>query len=81
MLKKEIYEEWNESVISRISARQRLWGVWQTNEENVDKTGPDPYVLLKDTTTWFSLSDHDILSREWRVIVDQVQIIIMVGLW
>ena len=28
---------------------------------------------LKHTTTLFSLSDHDILSREWRVIVDQVQ--------
>ena len=29
---------------------------------------------LKHTTTLFSLSDHYILSREWRVIVDQVQI-------
>ena len=29
--------------------------------------------LLKHTTTLFSLSDHYILSREWRVIVDQVQ--------
>ena len=28
---------------------------------------------LKHTTTFFSLSDHDILSREWRVIVHQVQ--------
>ena len=28
---------------------------------------------LKHTTTLFSLSDHDILSRERRVIVDQVQ--------
>ena len=28
--------------------------------------------LLKHTTTLFSLSDHYILSREWRVIVDQV---------
>ena len=29
--------------------------------------------MLKHTTTLFSLSDHDILSREWRVIVRQVQ--------
>ena len=29
---------------------------------------------LKHTTTFFSLSDQDILSRGWRVIVDQVQI-------
>ena len=29
--------------------------------------------LLKHTTTLFSLSDHYILSREWRIIVDQVQ--------
>ena len=29
---------------------------------------------LKHTTTLFSLSNHYILSREWRVIVDQVQI-------
>ena len=28
---------------------------------------------LKHTSTIFSLSDHYILSREWRVIVDQVQ--------
>ena len=35
---------------------------------------------LKHTTTLFSLSDHYILSREWIVIVDQVQTIIMVGL-
>ena len=28
---------------------------------------------LKHTTTFFSLSDHYTLSREWRVIVDQVQ--------
>ena len=35
---------------------------------------------LKHTTTLFSLSVHYILSREWRVIVDQVPII-MVGLW
>ena len=27
---------------------------------------------LKHTTTLFALSDHYILSREWRVIVDQV---------
>ena len=29
------------------------------------------YTQLKHTTTLFSLSDHYILSREWRVIVDQ----------
>ena len=28
---------------------------------------------LKHTTTLFALSDHYILSREWRDIVDQVQ--------
>ena len=28
---------------------------------------------LKHTTTLFSLFDHYILSRKWRVIVDQVQ--------
>ena len=28
---------------------------------------------LKHTTTLFSLSDHDILSRKWRVIVDQMK--------
>ena len=28
---------------------------------------------LKHTATLFSLSDHYILSREWRVIVDQAQ--------
>ena len=33
----------------------------------------DQAVILKHSTTLFSLSDHDILSREWRVIVDQVQ--------
>ena len=27
---------------------------------------------LKHTTTLFSLSDHDILSREWRIIVNQL---------
>ena len=27
----------------------------------------------KHTTTLFALCDHDILSREWRVVVDQVQ--------
>ena len=31
------------------------------------------YIQLKHTTTLFSLSDHYMLSREWRVIVDQVQ--------
>ena len=31
-----------------------------------------PFNLLKHTTTLFSLSYHDILSQEWRVIVDQV---------
>ena len=28
---------------------------------------------LKHTTTLFALCDHDILGREWRVVVDQVQ--------
>ena len=31
------------------------------------------YTELKHTTTLFSLSDHDNLSREERVIVHQVQ--------
>ena len=31
------------------------------------------FSILKHTTTLFSLSDHHILSREWRVIVDLVQ--------
>ena len=31
------------------------------------------YYPLKHTTTLFSLSDHYILSWEWRVIVDQAQ--------
>ena len=30
-------------------------------------------LFLKHTTTLVCLSSHDILSREWRVIVDQVQ--------
>ena len=30
--------------------------------------------VLKHKTTLFSLSDHEILSHEWRVIVDQVQV-------
>ena len=34
-------------------------------------------VVLKHATTLFSLSDHSILSREWRVIFP----LIMVGLW
>ena len=34
---------------------------------------PAPKLVLKRTTTLFALSDHYILSREWRVIVDQVQ--------
>ena len=29
--------------------------------------------IIKHTTTLFALSDHYILSREWRAIVDQVQ--------
>ena len=29
-------------------------------------------IFLKHTTTLFALSDHYILSREWRVIVDQL---------
>ena len=33
----------------------------------------EPSFVLKHTTTLFSLSDHYILSQEWRVIVDQVQ--------
>ena len=31
------------------------------------------YHQLKHTTTLFSLTEHDFLSQEWRVIVDQVQ--------
>ena len=31
------------------------------------------YKAIKQSTTLFSLSDHYILSREWRVIVDQEQ--------
>ena len=31
------------------------------------------YKCSKETTTLFSLSDSDILSREWRVIVDLAQ--------
>ena len=31
------------------------------------------YTGLKHTATLFSLSDHYIISRGWRVIVDQVQ--------
>ena len=30
-------------------------------------------LILKHTTKLFALSDHYILSREWRVIVDQIQ--------
>ena len=30
------------------------------------------HAALKDTTILFSLSNHYILRREWRVIVDQV---------
>ena len=30
-------------------------------------------IVLKHTSMLFSLSDHHILSREWRVIVDQEQ--------
>ena len=33
----------------------------------------ETYMVLKHTTTLFSLSDHHILRRGWRVIVDQVQ--------
>ena len=42
------------------------------------------FVVLKHTTTLFALSDHYILSRGWRFIVDHVQTNyhgIMVGLW
>ena len=31
------------------------------------------YSSVKNTTTLFAFSDHDILSQEWRVIVDKVQ--------
>ena len=31
------------------------------------------FKILKHTTTLFALFDHYILSREWIVIVDQVQ--------
>ena len=38
---------------------------------------PDSHLMfhsvLKHATTLFALSDHYIISREWRVIVDQVQ--------
>ena len=38
--------------------------------------------ILKHTTTLFALSDHYILRREWRVIVNQVhRPIIMEGQW
>ena len=37
---------------------------WRPNEHDSN---------LKHNTTLFSLSDHYILSLEWRVIVDQVQ--------
>ena len=40
-----------------------------------------PSLRLKHTTTLFSLSDHYILSREWRVIVDQVQTNYHGGQW
>ena len=33
----------------------------------------NPYNTLKHTTTIFYLSDHYILSREWRVIVDKIK--------
>ena len=33
----------------------------------------EQYKMLKHTTTLFVLSDHYIQSREWGVIVDQVQ--------
>ena len=39
----------------------------------IEKNLQEPSVLFEHTTTLFSLSDHYILSREWRVIVDQVQ--------
>ena len=38
-------------------------------------------MTIKHTTTLFYLSDYYIQSREWRVIVDQVHINIMVGLY
>ena len=53
--------------MGEVSLRTRQWR---------DRTGGDTRrraSSIKHTTTLFSLSDHYILSREWRVIVDQVQ--------
>ena len=51
----------------------------QTSESKVYYVGifrivSDRAFHLKHTITLFSLSNHDILSQEWRVIVHQVQI-------
>ena len=43
--------------------------------------GSSRYIFLKHITTLFSSFDHDILSREWIVIVDLVQINYHGGLW
>ena len=32
------------------------------------------HLVFKHTTTLFALSDHYVLSREWRVFVEQVQV-------
>ena len=40
----------------------------------VSTTACHGFLLLQHTTALFSLSDLYILGREWRVIVDQVQI-------
>ena len=47
-----------------------------THAEGGDVEPPSVTLVhhLKHTTTLYSLSDHYILSREWRVIVHQVQI-------
>ena len=45
-----------------------LW--WATERRPVST---NTLVLLKHTTTLFSLSDHYIVSREWRVTVDLEQ--------
>ena len=39
----------------------------------MDRTKEVIIMIIKHTTILFALSDHHILSREWRVIVDQVK--------
>ena len=51
---------------------QRLVFAGMPESRNTLSTLPE-YLTLKHTITLFSLSDHCILSREWRVIVDLVQ--------